>query len=170
MVLLPSVAAILDRDLRALAREVEAYADERDLWRLVPGVSNSAGTLVLHLAGNLQHFFGARLGGTPYRRDRPAEFADRDLSRAELLRRIEAARDAVRVGTERVEESALVRDFPEVVGGVRVTAGEYLIHLVAHFGYHLGQIDYHRRFVTGHAGAVDAVRPAELGTARPVAD
>jgi len=48
--------------------------------------------------------------------------------------------------------------------------GEYLIHLVSHFAFHLGQLDYHRRVVTGQTRGMDAVRAAELSTARPVAD
>jgi uncharacterized damage-inducible protein DinB len=167
--LLRAVAAIFDRDLRALAREVEAYADERDLWRVPPGTPNSAGTLVLHLTGNLQHYLGAHLGGTGYRRNRAAEFADRDLPRAELLRRIEAARAAVQAAA-RAGDELLAQDLPEVVGGVRVNAGEYLVHLISHFAYHLGQLDYHRRFVTGDARGVGAIRPSELSGARPVAD
>lgn len=165
-----SVAAIFDRDLRALAREVEAYADERDLWRLPPGIGNSAATLVLHLVGNVQHYLGYYFGGTGYRRDRPAEFAERDVSRAELLRRIEAARAAVQAAAAGPGDDRLAGDFPEVVGGARVNAGEYLIHLLTHFAYHLGQIDYHRRLVTGEARGVDAVRVAELASARPIAD
>ena len=165
-----TAAAIFDRDLRALAREVEAYADERDLWRLPPGLVNSGGTLALHLAGNVQHYLGAVFGGTGYRRDRAAEFAERDVPRAELLRRIEAARAAVQAAAARAGEEQLGGDFREVVAGVRVNAGEYLIHLISHFTYHLGQVDYHRRIVTGNVSGIDAVRAAELSTARPVAD
>lgn len=164
--LLAAVAGILDRDLRALARAVDAYPDERDLWRLPPGVLNSGGTLALHLAGNLQHYFGALLAGTGYRRDRAAEFADRDVPRAEILRRIEAARAAVRAAAERVSEAALQADYPEAIAGARIATGEYLIHLVAHFAYHLGQLDYHRRLVTGDARGTGAFRAAELPTAR----
>lgn len=168
--LVQSVAAILDRDLRALRRELEAYPDERDLWRLPPGVANSAGTLALHLAGNLQHYLGAALGATGYLRDRPAEFAARDVPRAMLLQEIEAARAAVGAGAARLGEQDLNADFPEVLGGSRVGLGEYLVHLVSHFSYHLGQIDYHRRVVTGEGRGVDAVRPTELSTARAVAE
>jgi len=168
--LVESVAAILDRDLRALAREVMAYPDDGSLWQLPEGVPNSAGTLVLHLTGNIQHYFGARLAGTGFVRDRPAEFSARDVPRAALLRQIEAARGAVRSAAEKVAEDALTRDYPEVVGGVRVASGDYLIHLVDHFGYHLGQVDYHRRVVTRSSHGVDAIRAAELATARPVAD
>ena len=53
--LIEAVAAILDRDLQALAREVAAYPDERAPWETPSGIANSAGTLALHLAG------GARL-------------------------------------------------------------------------------------------------------------
>jgi uncharacterized damage-inducible protein DinB len=166
--LLEAVAAILDRDLRALAREVNAYPDERQLWQLPDGVTNSAGTLVLHLTGNIQHYLGAHLGATGYVRDRPAEFSARNVSRAALLQQIEAARAAVSVAAQRMTEPLLEAEFPEVVGGMRVVTGEYLIHLVDHFGYHLGQLDYHRRLVTGSPHGVDAIRAAELGSARPV--
>jgi uncharacterized protein DUF664 len=164
---LPSaLAAIFDRDLRALRREVEAYPDERDLWRTVPGISNVAGTLVLHLTGNLQHYLGARWGGTGFRRDRAAEFGRREVPRAELLREIDAARAAVKAGLGRVSDSELAADYPEVVGGARIATLDYLIHLTTHFAYHLGQLDYHRRVVTGQDQGVDAMRPAELGSAR----
>jgi hypothetical protein len=168
--LLAAVAAILDRDLQALAREVQAYPDDAALWQLPEGVTNSGGTLVLHLTGNIQHYFGARLGNTGFVRDRAGEFSARGVPRAALLRQIEAARSAVRSAAEKMTDEVLEGDYPEVVGGVRVAAGEYLIHLVSHFGYHLGQVDYHRRLVTRDSRGVDAVRAAELATARPVAD
>jgi uncharacterized damage-inducible protein DinB len=163
-----TIGAILDRDLSALRREVEAYPNEHDLWRAVPGLVNVAGTLVLHLAGNLQHYFGARLGGTGYVRDRPAEFARRDVSRAELLREIEGARAAVKAGLRGLTEPQLLAEFPEAVGEIRMLTGEYLVHLTVHFAYHLGQMDYHRRVVTGVSSGVGAMRPGELSSARQV--
>jgi hypothetical protein len=164
---LATIAAILDRDLATLRREVEAYPDERDLWRELPGITNVGGTLVLHLAGNIQHYLGARLGNNGYRRDRPAEFARRDVPRSELVREIEAARAAVKAACTTLSESQLAADFPEVVGGSRVKTGDYLAHLTTHFAYHLGQLDYHRRVVTGMNTSVDAMRPAALSSARP---
>jgi hypothetical protein len=164
-----AIAAIFDRDLQTLRREVEAYPDDRALWRSVPGIVNTAGTLVLHLTGNIQHYLGACLGGSDYVRDRPAEFARRDLSRGELLREIEAARSAVRTGLGRISEQELADDFPEVIVGARIATGDYLVHLATHFAYHLGQLDYHRRVVTGNESGVGALRPGELSSARPVA-
>jgi hypothetical protein len=90
------LSRVLVRDLRTLAAELDAYPDDASVWACPPGIHNSAGTLVLHLAGNLRHFVGARLGGTGYVRDRAAEFAARGLSRAELRALVDAA--AVEVG------------------------------------------------------------------------
>ena len=96
------IAAIMSRDLRALRREIEAYGDERDLWRVAPGISNCGGTLALHLAGNIQFFVGTVLGGTGYVRDRPNEFGRRDVPRTELLRELDAALAAVERGVARL--------------------------------------------------------------------
>ena len=164
MTLVTYVGEILDRDLRALRREVEAYPDERELWVRVPGITNVAGNLVLHLAGNLQYYIGTVLGRTGYVRDRPAEFARRDVPRAELLREIEAARAAVKAALEGATD--VEADFPESILGMRVRTGDYLIHLATHFAYHLGQLDYHRRIVTRHDKGIDAVRPSELSSAQ----
>jgi hypothetical protein len=164
------VAAILDRDLRALRRELEAYPDERQIWLEMPGMPNSAGTLALHLAGNLQHYIGARWAGTGYLRDRDAEFARQGVPRAELVAEIERARAAVATGLARVEPDALDGDYPETIAQARIRAGDYLVHLCTHFAYHLGQLDAHRRFVTGNRQGVGAMRPAEVASARAVAE
>ncbi|HUR95795.1 MAG TPA: DinB family protein [Gemmatimonadales bacterium] len=164
------LAAIYDRDLRALRRELEAYPEERQIWQEVPGLPNSAGTLALHLAGNLQHYIGAKVGGTDYVRNREAEFGRRGIPRVELLAEIERAREAVASGLARVQQSTLEAEFPEVVVQSRIRAGEYLIHLATHLAYHLGQVDCHRRVVTGQAGGVGALRPTELGSAKVVTD
>ncbi|HEY8256173.1 MAG TPA: DinB family protein [Gemmatimonadales bacterium] len=165
--LLPALASLLDRDLRALTREVEAYPDERQLWQPVPGMANTAGTLALHLAGNVRHYVGARLGDTGYVRDRAAEFSRRDVPREEILAEIEAARSEVARTVAAVEGRKLPTWFPEVVVELHVGTEEFLLHLLTHFGYHLGQIDTHRRIVTGHASNVGAIRVAELKSARP---
>src|SRR4051794_7610109 len=100
-----NIASVLARDIRMLRREVEAYPNEAQLWQMVPGISNSAGTLALHLAGNIQHYVGKHLGGSSYIRDRPAEFSRRDAPRAEILEQISAAERAVSL-LERVDERA----------------------------------------------------------------
>jgi hypothetical protein len=163
--LVQSVIGILDRDLGALRREIEAYPEEDSLWLTPTGLPNSAGTLALHLAGNVQHYLGARLGGTSYVRDRPAEFARRNVPRGEIVREIEAARTSLAAAQSRLGAADLTGDLPEVIGNLRFETGDYLIHLVSHFNFHLGQIDYHRRIVTGQTQSIGPVRTAELWSA-----
>jgi uncharacterized damage-inducible protein DinB len=164
-----AVQTILLRELAAVRRSVEAYPDDASVWAERAGLPNTAGTLVLHIAGNLQHFVGAVLGNTGYRRDRDAEFARRGVPRDALLAEIDAASAAVERGLGGLEDEddALVRPYPERVAGREVATGDYLVHLCSHLAYHLGQIDYHRRVVTGTRAGVAAVAPQELPVRRP---
>jgi hypothetical protein len=162
------IAATFARDLRALRREVEGYADERDLWKVPKGIANSAGNLSLHVVGNLRQFVGAVLGGDGYVRNRDDEFGSRDVPRKDLLAGVDAAIAAVERGMAKVSDSDLEKPFPMPVGGNTLVTGDLLHHLLAHFGYHLGQIDYHRRIVTGASAPIGAMAIPELATARPV--
>ncbi len=157
---------VITRELRALAREIQAYPDDASVWRTFPGIANSAGTLVLHLAGNIQYYIGTKLGGGDYVRDRAAEFARRDVPRRELLSEIDRAIAAVERGLPNVSARTLAADFPEAVGGRMIRTDEFLLHLAVHLGWHLGQLDYHRRMVTGEAGKIGAIGVAELASAR----
>ena len=156
------INVLVQRELRAFKRELEAYPDEASVWTTPSGISNPGGTFALHCAGNLQHFIGARLGGSGYVRDRDAEFRRRDVPRVELYAEIDRAMRAV--------ESTLMSDlpgsfpevYPEQLGGKSIRTDVWLMHLVAHLGYHLGQLDYHRRLTTGAGDAVDDVSVREL--------
>src|SRR5256885_14493376 len=159
------IAGILARDLRALRREIESFGDEGDVWRVPPGISNSAGTLALHLAGNIRYYIGAVLGGTGYVRDRDAGFALRDVPRTDLLKDIDAALVAVERGMAGVSDAELNEPYPDPPRGLAVTTRDYLIHLIAHFTYHLGQEDYHRRLLPGQPGQIHAVSFGDLDTA-----
>jgi uncharacterized damage-inducible protein DinB len=165
--LVRSVRALLARDLAALARELAAYPDDAGPWRAVPGLPNAAGTLALHCAGNVRHFVGARLGASGYVRDRAAEFARRDVPRAELAALLDAAIAESGAALDALDPARLAEPYPDVVGGVRVQVGDVLVHLVSHLAYHLGQVDAHRRVVTGDAGGIDAVSFKSLATAEP---
>lgn len=160
--MLTHLRAILLRDLAALKAEVAAYPDESQLWALPPGISNSAGTLALHCAGNLQHFIGMCLGGTEYRRDRDAEFARRNVLRAELLAGLDQAREVVGEVLGRLDVARLGHDFPIEFNGRTLPTSRFLIHLATHLTYHLGQVDYHRRVVTGQ-GAVEGMVGMPIG-------
>ncbi|TNE66020.1 MAG: DinB family protein [Bacteroidetes bacterium] len=143
------LSALFQRDLRRLTGEIESYALESDLWELRPGISNTAGNLCLHLTGNLRHFIGAVLGNSGYVRDRVNEFAAKNIPRADLLAQIEETTDVVTRVLAQMPETDLQKDFPvEMFGGVQ-NMGFMLVHLQGHLNYHLGQIDYHRRLISG---------------------
>ncbi len=163
-----TVEHFLLRELRSLRLELEAYPDERLIWSLPPGLPNSAGTLALHLAGNLRHYIGALLGGTGYVRNRDEEFSARGLPRAVLLDHIAEAETAIRATLPGLTETRLSQPFPEAIRDYHLETGEFLIHLAVHLGYHLGQVSYHRRIVTGDVKGVGALSAAELRTARSI--
>lgn len=148
---------VLVRDAKSLKDELLSYPQDSQIWSLPPGVKNSAGTLVLHLTGNLQHFVGAQFGGTGYVRNRDAEFSRRDVPRAELLAECDAALDAVARGFARLTDGMLSQPFPVPLAGATLPTGLALLHMATHLSYHLGQIDYHRRIVTGEYGEVKAL-------------
>ena len=157
--MISTIQAALLRELAAVQRSIEAYPDDASLWALPTGLPNAGGTLGLHLAGNLQHYVGAVLGGSGYRRDRAAEFARRDVPRAELLAELSATITAVERTLPTLSEQSLAQPYPETIGGQTLTTGAFLVHLATHLAYHLGQLDYHRRAVTGDARGVGAVSP-----------
>lgn len=163
-----TLAALLTRELRCIQRELEKYPSEAQIWQTHPALPNTAGTLALHAAGNLLHFIGSVFGDTGYQRDRDAEFQRRDVARAELLRALREAVDVVERTLPGVTAAQLEDWYPLPVAGRRIRSGEFLMHLAVHLAYHLGQIDYHRRVITGDVVGVGAVSPAELSSAIPV--
>jgi len=141
------ITEILDRDLKKLSDELMGYADETLIWKIADGIANSAGNLTLHMCGNLRHFIGATLGKDGYVRNREAEFSDKNVSRNKLLAEIELTRAAVKKALTAMNDGALKDDYPLNVLGEVKSNEFFLTHLVAHFNYHLGQVNYHRRLV-----------------------
>jgi hypothetical protein len=162
-----SVAAVLARDLEGFRRSRAAYPDDASVWRPAAGLPNSAGTLALHVAGNLRHFVGAVLGGSAYVRRREEEFSATGLPRSELDALLARTAEEVRAALERLDPAALGRDFPETHRGLRVATGDFLVHLCTHLAFHLGQADAHRRAVTGDPAGIGAVAVRDLASARP---
>jgi hypothetical protein len=121
-------------------------------------VRNSAGNLALHLERNLLEYLGRQLGGAPYRRRREMEFSSGAIPASELLRRIGAVRELIARIVARLSTAELEADFPEKVFGAPISTQQLLISLHGHLNYHLGQIDYLRRFF----GQGDAVEFAGL--------
>ncbi|WP_337040549.1 DinB family protein [Emticicia sp. 17c] len=142
-----SLIKLFDRDLSRLKTEIEAYKDEALLWVIRNEISNSAGNLCLHLIGNLNHYIGAQLGNNGYVRDRPLEFSDKNVSRTELVNKIEATRQMLKEILPAITETDLLANHTEEYNKGQDTNEFFLIHLYGHFNYHLGQINYHRRLI-----------------------
>ena len=154
--------AVLVRDLRALVREVSAYPSDAQLWQELPGITNTGGTLALHRAGNIRHFFGSVLGHNGTERDREREFNARGLTRAAIVAEVELAlADADRV-IPALTAATLAGPFPIELAGRRIQTARFLMHLCSHLAYHLGQIDYHRRLVAPESGRAMTMSMTEI--------
>jgi hypothetical protein len=150
-------AAIMGRDLAALAAQIGKYPDDGSLWDLSGTIANSGGTLALHLVGNLRHFVGAVLGSTGYVREREAEFATRGVSRADVVAQVHACREEVVAVLEGLGDEAMSQAYPGALPPhLAGTTHRFLLHLAGHLMWHLGQIDYHRRILADGASGATA--------------
>jgi len=162
MDLIPITRILMLRELDTFAREIAAFPSDDLVWQTRSGVTNSAGHLAQHVAGNLQHFVGARLGGSGYMRQRDAEFAARTRTRAELVAELKRAASAVAAAFD----GKTLADFPEVypadLAGSRLPTSLFLVHLETHLAFHLGQAGYLRRVLTGDNAPCAALALADL--------
>lgn len=145
--LVQTLQALFKRDLEKLAGEVSAYKDERRLWITDKNITNSAGNLCLHLVGNLNTYIGAVIGKTGYVRNRELEFSQKGVPAGELISKIEEVAVIVDRSLSSINETDLDKEYPMKVFGYDMTTGYFLVHLAVHLGYHLGQINYHRRLL-----------------------
>jgi hypothetical protein len=148
------LAELYARDLTRLIQELRAFPDTATVWKTVPGVTNAAGTLALHLEGGLRHFIGWRIGKIAYQRDRPLEFSARGVDRDEIIARLEAVRSSIPTVIAALTPEQLDTIDPANGTDKPLTTRQWLIHLYAHLSYHLGQVDYIRRVATGD-GAIE---------------
>jgi uncharacterized damage-inducible protein DinB len=160
--LLKDLKVLYLREISTLERELDLYPDDASLWKELPGLPNSAGNLLLHLAGSLQHFFGATLGNTGYRRNREAEFSKRNVSRSDLKQELSRARQGVIAAFEHLTEDRLAQVFPVQFADAPFSIRLTLLQFLGHLAYHLGQIDYHRRMVTGNSASANAIAASDL--------
>jgi uncharacterized damage-inducible protein DinB len=121
-----------------LRAAVLALPPDRVWWR-ANEASNSAGNLILHLAGNVRQWVVSGIGGAPDTRARDAEFAaEGAMGAAELLQHLES--------TLREVDAVLARLTPGSLGETRRIQGREttvlsaLYHVVEHFSGHTGQV------------------------------
>jgi uncharacterized damage-inducible protein DinB len=137
------VCSALIEELEQLRNDVRQTAEplsEKQLWAKPVEPGNSVGHLILHLTGNLNFFVGAQLGGTGYVRDREREFTEtQPLPKAALLANLDTAVATFGRVVSGLNAEQLAAPHPTAkFGSVLKT----LLHLVAHFAVHRGQISY----------------------------
>ncbi|MDQ0592295.1 putative damage-inducible protein DinB [Chryseobacterium ginsenosidimutans] len=145
--LIQSLQSLFTRDLNKLKTEIESYKKDDSIWKIDKNISNSAGNLCLHLIGNINHFVGAILGNSGYVRNRELEFSLKDIPRTELIKQIESTIEVVNSTLDKLPAEDLEKEYPIEPLGYKMTTEYFLIHLIGHLEYHLGQINYHRRLL-----------------------
>ena len=136
--------------LRDGIREAAEPLTEAQFWTKPLQPSNSVGHLVQHLAGNLNHFVGAQLGKTGYVREREKEFTTTFVPlKAETMQLLDIAVSLFRLVVGGLTADQLAAPHPESKFGSVLNT---LVHLVAHFALHRGQISYIVRLVKPHEG------------------
>ena len=145
MHMLESLNQLFTRDIDKVIQDLNAYENESDIWKLSGDIKNSAGNLSLHLSGNSLYFFGHMLGGSDYERDRENEFNAKGVSREDLIAKLVLAKEEVNRVLPGLTEDKLDETVPNFKP--EFTFRPFVLHLYNHFGYHAGQINYHRRIL-----------------------
>jgi len=142
-----TLITLFKRDLSKLIEEINQYKDASNLWKIDGLVSNSAGSLCVHLIGNLNHFIGSVLGHSGYIRQRNLEFSLTDVSKSELIKQLEDTISIVENTLQNLTVEDLQRAYKLQVFNAPMTTEYFLVHLSTHLAYHLGQVNYHRRLI-----------------------
>ena len=143
--MLDDLVTLFDRNLGLLLQEINLFRDEARLWQTTGTIKNTAGNLCLHLVGNLNTYIGKNLGHLPYTRDRDAEFSRRGVPKQTLIEMVEETKQRVHTALAAMQTEQLDETYVENVMGYEMTTRYFLLHLLAHLSYHLGQINYIRR-------------------------
>lgn len=157
-------ASLFRRDLSRLINQVKAFPNREMLWAVLPGITNSGGTLALHLEGNLREYIGRQLGGEEFARNREQEFVSAKLDTDEIVARIEMLRTSIPRILESISNERMKERYPEDVLNAPLSVEDFIAHLYGHLNWHLGQIDSLRRALTGEGAIVAVGLPSATGT------
>lgn len=145
--IIETLKKLFTRDLNRLKKEIGLYNNETNLWRIEKDIANSAGNLCLHLIGNLNTYIGREIGKSDYKRNRDLEFSLKNISKDELLQKIDETVLIVSSSLDKLTQEDLLKEYPIMVFDTKTSTEYLLMHLTTHLAYHLGQINYHRRLL-----------------------
>lgn len=138
----------------AQIRAAVAPLTEEQFWWRPNESTNSAGNIVIHLTGSINHFLNHNLGGLDYKRDRPAEFAERrQIPKADVL----AAFDAMVANAERTIDGLTPARLTEPSPEPKLNANifEDLLGIAVHLSNHAGQLVWMAKML--REGSIDEV-------------
>jgi len=138
---------LFEKYLSQLKEEINSYKNEADIWKLAGDIKNTPGNLCLHICGNLKHNIGAIIGKTGYVRNRDAEFSRNNVPKNELLKEVDSAIQMISPVIDKLKDNDLKKAFSSDAISQGGSVGMILLRVGSHLGYHLGQINYHRRLV-----------------------
>jgi uncharacterized damage-inducible protein DinB len=139
-----AIAALRSRITRILPSQIRTCVEElteEQLWWRPNEQANSVGNLVLHLSGSMRHYLSRGVGGIEYRRDRPAEFAERGpITKEQLLATFD----------ETISQAAQVLDAFDTSRFMTATdeqnyvptVFDLIFNIAIHVATHAGQIVY----------------------------
>ena len=145
--MIATLSGFYERDVNKLAEEINLFKNENNIWRLKDGISNPAGNLVLHLSGNLNYFIGTILAKNGYVRKRDKEFSEKNIPRSQLIVEVQQIIPLMQNTLPNLSKEQLQSEFPVPLGGKNYVIEDMLILLLAHFNFHLGQVNYLRRIL-----------------------
>ena len=136
----------LDESTRMVKKALQDV-DEEKLWKRPNENSNSIGTLILHLCGNITQYAIASLGGLPDTRERHKEFEAREgYSKDQLIMKLEAVVETAKQTISKASADSLARK--REVQGFHFSGIGIVMHVVEHYSYHTGQIAFWVKLLT----------------------
>ena len=137
----------IERSWLRIHHAMSQLSDEDLWWRPNPEM-NSAGNLILHLAGNLRQWIVSGVGGSKDVRKRQAEFDERGpVSRAELSRRLEEVKADMDSTWKDFDPSRLNEAVR--IQGFDLTYLDAIYGALTHLEGHTGQLVYIARMRAG---------------------
>lgn len=140
------IAGLYERDIRKLIEEINAFNNEENLWKTCGTIKNSSGNLALHIIGGLNYLIGATLSNTGYVRNRDQEFIDKGIDRKLLVKQLEELIWMINNTLNQLTPEQMESPYPRFFDKENASNSYVITQLLLHLNYHLGQVNYLRRF------------------------
>jgi uncharacterized damage-inducible protein DinB len=130
----------IDQNTRMVSKCFDSLK-ESDIWKKPNTASNSTGTLIIHLCGNITQYIMASLGEQPDTRNRDLEFSiSEGYNKQELLKMLAEVTQKAKEVIHAASDTQLMQ--VRNVQGFKLSGIGIILHVVEHYSYHTGQIAY----------------------------